>query len=180
MKAIYGFYLLTLFIFCSSCELTTPVKNKNVKKDYSAVVVSLEIEGEIALLIMLHEDGTINRKGRGTEEIDKNFFMGMQKDSVFHKLMNHIDPALNAQLGKTIKMPNQKGKRYDISIVFESGNINEIMLGTGKAAMGVHCTYGSQSEGPPMSISNFVKKAIELTDPWYNEQVKMVEENLDN
>jgi hypothetical protein len=148
-------------------------KNKSQKTDkvlannYEATTIELNIEDEPSLMILLHKDGTINRKGRGTEEIDKNFYMGIQKDSLLTELSKLITPEFQSLLNKVNDYPDKNGKICML----------EITLSNGKETKGVRYTYGSESMGPPIPIANYVNKAIELTDPWYNKQVKIMENN---
>jgi hypothetical protein len=139
--------------------------DKDLSNNYEATTIELNIEDEPSLMILLHKDGTINRKGRGTEEIDNNFYMGIQYDSLLSELTKSITTDFQSLLNKVNDYPDKKGKTCML----------EITLSDGKETKGVRYTYGSESMGPPIPIANYVNKAIELTDPWYNEQVKMVE-----
>lgn len=129
---------------------------------YAMTTIELSIEDEPSLMILLHKDGTINLQGRGTEEIDNNFFIGMQKEGLFAKLTQSITPDFESLLNNIYDDPDKKGKTC----------ILEITLSDGKETTGVRYIYGSESVGPPVSITNYVKKAIELTDPWYNKHAK--------
>ncbi len=137
--------------------------NNNFRKSYEATTIELNIENESALFILLHKDGTINRKGNGTEEIDRNFYMGIQQDSIFSKLTETITPDFESLLNRIYDYPDKKGKTCML----------EITLSDGKETKGVKYTYGFDSTGPPKPIADYVIKAIELTDPWFNEQIKM-------
>ena len=157
--------LITMFSFFGCGKNKTQKTDKDLSNNYEATSIELNIENEPSLMILLHKDGTINRKGRGTEEIDNDFYMGIQNDSLLSKLTKSITTDFQSLLNRVNDYPDKKGKTCML----------EITLSDGKETKGVRYTYGSESMGPPIPIANYVNKAIELTDPWYNEQVKMVE-----
>ncbi|WP_299557208.1 hypothetical protein [Seonamhaeicola sp.] len=146
-------------------------KNKSEKNDkdlinnYESTTIELNIDNEPSLVILLHKDGTINRKGSGTEEIDNSFYIGIQNDSLLPKLTSTVTSDFQALLNRVYDYPDKKGKTCML----------EITLSDGKETKGVRYIYGSESMGPPVPIANYVNKAIELTNPWFNEQVKMIE-----
>ena len=137
----------------------------NLQKKYEATTIELNIDDESSLVILLHKDGTINRKGDGTQEIDPNFYIGIQQDSIFTKLTKTITPDFESLLNGVYEDPDKKGKTCML----------EITLSDGKETKGVRYTYGFESMGPPKPIVDYVLKAIELTDPWFKEQAKMTE-----
>ena len=152
-----------MFSFFSCGENKSQKTNKNRIANYEATTIQLDIDEESSLMILLHKDGTINRKGSGTEEIDHDFYMGMQEDSLLTELAKLVTPEFQNLLNRVYDFPDKKGKTCML----------EITLFDGKETTGVRYTYGSESMGPPIPIANYVKKAIELTDPWYKEQVKI-------
>ena len=132
------------------------------------ITIELQIEEDTSLVIFLHKDGTINRKGDGTTKIDKNFFMGLTETiPIIEKLNRLIDEEFEQYLNNVYDLPDKKGKTCSI----------EIILANEKETKGVKFFYGSDSYGPPKPIGDFVIKAIELTDPWYNTQQKMIKKN---
>ena len=157
--------LIIMFSFFGCGKNKSQKTDKVASKNYEATTIELNIEEEPSLMILLHKDGTINRKGRGTEEIEKDFYMGIQKDSLLSELTKSVTSDFQSLLNRVNDYPDKKGKICML----------EITLSDGKETKGVRYTYGSESMGPPIPIVNYVNKAIELTDPWYNEQVKMVE-----
>ncbi len=136
-------------------------------KDYQAITVQLKIEEDVSLLILLHKDGTINRKGNGSENIDKNFFIGKNDDNLLSKLAHSITPDFEEFLNKIFDDPDKKGKTCML----------EISLSDEKETTGMRFTYGTKSIGPPEPVYNFVIKAVELTDPWFLKQKKTVASN---
>ena len=144
-----------------------PIKTTEhlITKDYQISTIELNIEKETSLMILLHKDGTINRKGYGTYEIDNNFYMGIDKNNLLSELTKSITPDFESLLNKVIDYPEKKGKICTL----------EITLSDGKETTGVRYIYGSESMGPPIPIANFINKAIELTNPWYEKQVRIKE-----
>ncbi|MDO5981513.1 hypothetical protein [Flavivirga spongiicola] len=157
--------LIIMFSFFGCGKNKSQKTHKDIRNNYEATTIELNIEGEPSLMILLHEDGTMNRKGRGTEEIDNNFYIGIQKDSLLSELTKSMTPDFQSLLNRVYDYPDKKGKICTL----------EITLSDGKETKGVRYNYGSESMGPPIPIANYVNKAIELTDPWFNEQTKMVE-----
>lgn len=129
-------------------------------EDYSIITISLEIEEEASLNILLASDGTINRKGDGTYKIDRNFFMGITDTSLFQRLKKYITDDFNACHGKVYDLPGKEGKSCTL----------EIVLSGGKEGNGMKFYYGADSMGPPLPVAEFVEAAIHLTDAWFYEQ----------
>ena len=157
--------LIIIFSFFGCGKNKSENNNTDLTNHYEATTIELNIENEPSLMILLHKDGTINRKGRGTDETDENFYMGIQNDNLISELTKSLTPDFQSLLNKVYDYPDKKGKFCML----------EITLSDGKETKGVRYTYGSESMGPPIPIANYVNKAIELTNPWYNEQVKMME-----
>ena len=154
--------LAFLFLFSlTGCISKTP------QKIYASTTIEIKVEEQTSLLILLYKDGTINRKGDGTLAIDSNFYMGIQNDSILQKLTKTVSSDFLELFNKIYDISDKKGKTCTL----------EITLTNEQERKGLIYTYGSESGGLPVSISNYVKKAIELTDPWYKNQAKMVENN---
>ena len=133
--------------------------------DLTYITTELNIAGETSLIIMLHIDGTINRKGSGSMEIDKDLFIGMTDTApILRQLSNMIDEGFSQYLNHVYDDPKKTGKNSFVEIVLSSAGQRQ----------GMKFIYGSESMGPPAPVVNFVKKAIELTDPWFNRQQKQV------
>jgi len=131
---------------------------------YNFMTVTLKIEDQTSLAILMHKDGTINRKGDGSINIDRNMFMGVAKEPLFDRFIATLHPDLDQILGKSGEMPDQKGKKCSV----------EIALGDGKEGTGSLITYGSDLMGPPLPIVEFVNNAVRITDPWYREQQQVI------
>ena len=130
--------------------------------NFSSVTITLKISDDISLAVLLHRDGTINRKGNGTEKIDNNFFIGLTKEPIFDNLIKSMSPDIEQYFNKVYGAPNMKGKKCELEIVWTGEN----------NVTGTKFMYGTKSIGPPRPISDFVVNSIRLTDPWFHEQQK--------
>lgn len=132
------------------------------------VIISLDIGGDRALFILLARDGSINRLGTGTirnEDID--LFIGSGEEAIFEQLMSHLkEETLNHMGGYDI--PEKRGKLCKLTILFRYSDEKE---------KGFVFQYGSNSLRPPLEIAQFVTAAVKLTDPWYEEQKRMVSQS---
>ena len=128
------------------------------------VTISLEIEQVASLNILLARDGTINRKGDGTYNIDKNFFIGITDTNIFQNLMKYVTEDFRTLLGKVYDIPDKEGKSCSI----------EIVLGGENEGNGMRFNYGSDSMGSPRPVADFIEAAIKLTDPWFYKQKSMI------
>jgi hypothetical protein len=132
--------------------------------DIAAVHITLEVGGKQALFILLAADGSINRLGTGLiDNTENSLFIGITKEPLFAKLMRHLnDEMLNYMGGYDV--PDQRGVpcKLSIGLLFAHGDDN-----------GFGFRYGSQSEGPPHEIVQFITAAVQLTDPWFERQKAM-------
>lgn len=138
--------------------------NKIRIEDISAVMVSLEIENKNSLFVLLAKDGSINRLGTGTEDNKENsMYIGITSSETFEKLIKQINPKFfdwNGEYGSS----EIKGKSCKLMVGFKLNDGTE----TGSV-----WNYGTQSQGPPPEIREFVVAAVEATEPWYEEQKKI-------
>jgi len=126
------------------------------------VSIEIKVQNETVLFILIHGDGTINRKGDGSQNPDRPFAMGMTDTAeMFEKLNPFISGDLETYLNKVFDDSDKKGKEC----------ILEIRLGMGSKSTGCRFIYGAESMGPPNSISDFVIKALDVTDSWYQNAV---------
>jgi len=129
-------------------------------RNYINTAIEIDIAEENALAILLHKDGTINRKGDGSSDIDNNMFMGIVNSDIFDKLIQVVDKEFEECLGNGIDMNDKKGKTC----------VLEITLSDETTTYGTKVIYGSESVSIPPPIDRYIRKAIELTNPWYREQ----------
>lgn len=136
-------------------------------KDYKATTITLTIEEEQSLAILLHKDGTINRKGNGTYTIDNNFYMGIQQENLLEELLTTVTLEFEQYFDRIYDLPDRKGKTCTLEIILSTDTENTVMC----------FVYGSESMGPPKPVIDYVKEALKLTDPWFKEQQRMVVQN---
>jgi hypothetical protein len=127
--------------------------------DISLIWLRISVEERAALFILLGSDGTVKRLGTGTVENSENdFYIGKTAEPLFQKLHSQIDPGWLPQMGSIYSMPKQKGMACELIVGF--------VLQDGRGSS-LKFKYGSESQGPPDDIVQFVIKAAKLTDPWY-------------
>ena len=132
--------------------------------DINAVSISLEIDDDTALFILLDDQGTINRMGTGAvNNQEKDLFIGLTEEPLFEKLKETMqDEMLNHMGGYDV--PDKIGAECTLSIAFSFTNDEQNGFGF---------KYGSESDGPPYEIVQFVTAAVQLTAPWFQEQKEM-------
>jgi hypothetical protein len=137
----------------------------NSLNNISQTLITLEVGKTQVSLILLSEDGSINRKGDGKPNCnDNNFFIGKTKDKIFEQLKPLINEEMQDFLGKSFDIPEKKGRVCNLKILFKSG----------ESETGVQFYYGEFSQGPPTVFKNFTIKAIELTENWHQQQKQMI------
>jgi hypothetical protein len=132
--------------------------------DVVVVNISLEINSEMALFVLLAADGAINRMGTGAVSNKKrDLFIGVTSEPLFPRLMAHLnDEMLNFMGGYDV--PDKRGAlcKLSIGLQFADGSNN-----------GFGFSYGAKSKGPPIEIARFVSEAVSVTQPWFEAQEKM-------
>ena len=133
--------------------------------DIQLVNITLEIDGKKVLFVLLSQDGTVNRLGKGSvDNTENDLFIGRTPEPLIEQAKTALtDEMLNYMGGYDV--PKQKGPACRLSIVFQFANGDENGFGF---------SYGANSDGPPHEITQFVMAAIEAAEPWYREQKAMV------
>jgi hypothetical protein len=130
----------------------------------NAILVKLDVADRQALFVLLAEDGLVNRLGTGAVNNSENdLFMGRTNDPLFAQLRAQIRPEWMEHFG-SYDVPSKAGTTCTLSVLFKAAEGNE---------GGVRFVYGSESQGPPGDIRQFVMEAVRLTDPWYEKQKQM-------
>jgi hypothetical protein len=133
--------------------------------DIKVVAVTLNISDKPSLFVLLAADGSINRLGTGAvKNRDNELFIGVTKEPLFDRLMTNLQDSWLDHMGG-YDVPDQQGAPCELSIAFSFGKDND---------NGFEFRYGSESQGPPEDIARFVIAAIEITEPWFKAQKKMV------
>jgi hypothetical protein len=127
--------------------------------DVTGLAITLKVEEDLSLLVLLAADGSINRLGTGTiDNTDKEMFIGVISDpQPFQHLRAQISPDLFKWIGSRAD-PSPKGKICELTIWLFLPN---------KEEHAISFKYGSESIGPPPEVSQLVLAAIDATNPWY-------------
>lgn len=134
-----------------------PAKVSKIK----AFTISLKIDEQPSLFILLGEDGTINRMGTGTpENAERELFIGKTDPAIFQSVRSRLTKGMLHSLGQGYQMPNPRGPACKLTITFKFKE---------RSSKGIAFFYGSESDGPPPDAAEFVTTAVAQTDPWYDE-----------
>jgi hypothetical protein len=129
-----------------------------------AIIITIEVESKQSLFVLLSSDGSINRLGSGLVE-DKEagtLFIGVTKDNLFEKVKEEMKEEWLERTG-VYNLPDQKGKYCKLAILLNHED---------KSISSYEFHYGAESQGPPDEVCEFVAKAIEATEPWYQQQLR--------
>lgn len=133
------------------------------QEDLTGLAITLKVEDDLSLLVLLAADGSINRLGTGTvNNTEKEMFIGVTDPKLFESIRPHI----NSDVIRWV------GGRADQA---PSGEICELTIWLflpNKEERTIYFKYGSESIGPPPEVTGLVLAAIEITNPWY-EQFKV-------
>ena len=91
-------------------------------------------------------------------------FIGITKLPLFDRLREKVPQAWFSHLGG-YEVPDQKGLPCELTIVMKHTDGQE---------SGLVFRYGSESQGPPGDVCQFVTDAVAITSIWYEEQKKMI------
>jgi len=130
------------------------------QEDVTGLAITLKVEDDLSLLVLLAADGSINRLGTGTiNNTEKEMFIGVADPKLFETIRPHIDSDLMRWIGgRADQAP--RGKICELTIYLFLPN---------KEERAIYFKYGSESIGPPPEVSRLVLAAIEITNPWYEE-----------
>lgn len=137
---------------------------ESVKSRVDAVLLVKKSDDELSLFVLLGKDGSINRMGSGSDsDIQKDMFIGITKEPLFQNFMDSV-PEMFVEAPRATLGPagERLGKKCQISLMFKSGADES----------GLSFIYGSESQGPPSELLRVVTRAIEITEPWYQQQKK--------
>lgn len=133
--------------------------------EFDKALVTLKVNDDTALFILLAEDGTVNRMGNGSAiNTDHLMFIGRHSEPLFARFIARITPELLQHQG-AYELPNRKGATCELTLLLG-------YRGSERSA-GFKFIYGSQSQGPGREIAELVRYAEELTTPWHEEQKRI-------
>ena len=131
-----------------------------------AVSISLHVDTQPSLSILLDSDGTVNRMGTGeASNIETDLFIGKSSEPLLPSILSNLTDDMLDYMG-SYDISDKRGPLCKLSIGFQFSDGH---------TDGFAFFYGAESEGPPFEIAEFVRAAIALTNPWYNSQKKVVD-----
>ena len=141
------------------------------KKEINLVTLSLDINSKQSLFILLGKDGAINRIGSGTiKNKDKTLFIDNVEKKFLQRLMKFVPFDWSKLQGiYRIDIPDKKGKNCELQVLFKDEYNKDY---------GFVVTYGSRSEGPPNDIREFIINAVQITQPWFDEQKQILKQRI--
>ena len=136
------------------------------KNEIQKLAINLETDGKRRFYLTVDSEGYISRKGTG-RMIDDNddVYIGRTSEPLFKKLLFTIGESLLRCAGGVFKIDSG----HDVPCRLT------ILLGTKNKAEAIVFEYGYQS-GLPDDVRDFLKTALELTEPWYQHQKKYIQE----
>jgi hypothetical protein len=130
--------------------------------ELNSCFIHIEYEGRPVLVVLLARDGSINRMGNGTvnPEVDDTWYIGKVEEPLFDQLMMVVPNDILEYAG-AYDPADRRGIECKCTIMFghEDGRATQFEI-----------SYGSESEGPPLELQTIIRRAVELTDPWWKAQ----------
>ena len=152
--------MVCLILFISEEAFWAEGANLINQEDVTGLVITLKVEDDLSLLVLLAADGSINRLGTGTvNNTEKEVFIGVTDPKLFETIRPHINSDVIRWIGGRAD-PAPKGKICELAIGLFLPN---------KEERTIYFKYGSESIGPPPEVSGLVLSAIEITNPWYEQ-----------
>jgi hypothetical protein len=134
--------------------------------EFHGIMVTLFVDGEQSLFVMLGADGSIKRLGTGAvDNMERDLFIGRTEPAPFLALREQITPELLEWCGQSRADPEAHGKVCELTVGFKRASGEELLTAW---------RYGSESTGPPPEVCQFVVAAVRATDPWFAQQRAMV------
>lgn len=130
------------------------------KADIEQIRIDIESEGQSALSMLIHKDGTLNRQGNGSLPPVKVAAIGMTDGSVFRKLLDSVNENIFDHAG-IYDHPNKLGQqiKYTLAFVGEKPKIKviEFRVGLENQDVGDLLPY----------VDKLINAAALLTNEWY-------------
>jgi hypothetical protein len=131
------------------------------RESIKIIFVKLEVDGQPSLAVLLGDDGSVNRMGTGAvDNTEQALFIGVTDEPLFAQLHAMVRPEWLSHSGG-YEIPNRAGRTCTLLVIFKASDGAELSLGF---------RYGSESQGPPADICQFVGEAVRLTDSWLEKQ----------
>jgi hypothetical protein len=159
------FLLMGLLSFLGYSKSKSQQAQSPPASEFDKALVTLKVNNDTALFMLLAEDGTVNRMGDGsTTNTDREMFIGRHPEPLFARFISRITPDLLEHQG-AYDLPNRKGANCELTLLLG-------YRGSERSA-GFKFIYGSESQGPPREIAELVRYAAELTTPWHEAQKRI-------
>lgn len=127
--------------------------------DLDVCFIRMEHGGEDVLFILLSRDGSINRMGDGTPSpVDKTLYIGVVKEPLFDQLMEVVPDDLFRYVSR-LEIPDREGIDTTISVMFQHKDGRVLPF---------EVLFGSESGGVPLELQTILRRALELSDGWWN------------
>ncbi|MFL5764815.1 MAG: hypothetical protein ACJ77K_12800 [Bacteroidia bacterium] len=142
------------------------MKEENVDKEMLQLeTITVDQDGQNCLSVLLAGDGTINRKGDlACDTSDHVFFMGITKEKYFDTLADNAP-------GEVLQLYTEKGT------CDTTGHYCRVKITLATASQEVvvieHCVNGELAD-QPKPLFDYIHKVVRVTDPWYNDQLKIM------
>jgi hypothetical protein len=128
---------------------------------FTGILVTLHVADNQALYVMLDAYGTIHRMGNGAESnTELDLFIGSSTGEEFESLRSEVTPHLLQWLG-SYKDPHLQGSLCRLTVGLRQDDGKELSS---------QWEYGTNSQGPPPEICEFVRSAVNITNPWYEQK----------
>jgi hypothetical protein len=138
-------------------------------QEIATIAVALYVDGEQSLLILLSEDGLINRMGNvSIDQIERQLFIATIDPGLFKQLRSQVTAGVVHFLGQRLAAPEPKGRLCELRVIFKYSDGREA---------GQTWSYGSESQGPHPEVCAFVAAAARLTEPWFQQQKQIDRHN---
>jgi hypothetical protein len=135
---------------------------------FDSVMVTIEIDNQIRLFILLARDGTINRRGNGSlADPDAPLCVGMVDESVFRTFASQV-PGHIFKFQGIYDLKDKPGKPARLILAFKDDETGQ--------NYGFEIRYGSESPDVPQELMALVNLASRLTGEWYAETLSMQED----
>lgn len=133
----------------------------------SLITISISVEDKSVLFILLAKDGSVNRSGTGKLKNKENtLFISSGYAKFYNRLIKYIPRNWSMLKGiYPIDIPEKKGSKCKLEVILTDDK---------DISYGFVVRYGSESSEPPHDITKLVIKAVQITEPWYKEQKRLI------
>jgi len=150
--------LLAVALMLTACA-SVPENNHQTVDNITTVFIQLKVEEELALLILVSTDGTVNRLGRGVRVGGKqDWTISRTSEPLVERLKEHITDPVISSMGNTYTRPGHQGSSCDLSFSFRFSDGTE---------NGSRILYNLDTFDIPLEVMYLIYRAMEITDPWY-------------